>query len=153
MESGRPPLLEGLDMTPETPRAQRSMLRRLGDLGPVARLRQAGKPIRTENFVENGKYVVRADLPGVDPARDIDVSVDRGHLEIKAIRREDLRQRQKTDISYGLFRRVLRLPDDADGASLSTQYENGVLRVAFNLPGGDAPTPLRRKPVPHEPSR
>ncbi|MEO5873400.1 MAG: Hsp20/alpha crystallin family protein [Streptosporangiaceae bacterium] len=141
-------------MTSENNRPLRRILRRFGDLPSVARLRQAGNPIRTENFVENGEYVVRADLPGIDPARDIDVSVDRGQLEIKAIRREDFRLRQeRTDISYGLFRRVLRLPDDADSTSLSTRYENGVLRMSFHLPGGGDPTPMHRRPLPHEPGR
>ncbi|GAB3678115.1 hypothetical protein GCM10027589_48430 [Actinocorallia lasiicapitis] len=121
------------------------ILRRLGDLPPVARLRQAGRPIRTEDYVEDGRFVVRADLPGLDPARDIDLSVEHGHLEIKAIRRGSSHERGRADIAYGLFRSVLRLPDDADCTSLETDYENGVLRMAFKLPGGDPPTPQQRE--------
>ncbi|GAA3239256.1 Hsp20/alpha crystallin family protein [Actinocorallia longicatena] len=127
------------------------ILRRLGDLRPVASLRQAGRPIRTEDYVEDGRFVVRADLPGLDPARDIDLSVERGHLEIRAVRRVPLHERGHAGISYGLFRRVLRLPEGADGASLETDYTDGVLRLAFKLPGGDKPIPLhgdRRRPSP-----
>jgi HSP20 family protein len=65
---------------------------------PVARLRQAGRPIRAEDYVENGVYVIRADLPGVDPARDIDVSVREGTVKIKAVRRDDLKPRHHTEI-------------------------------------------------------
>jgi HSP20 family protein len=120
-------------------------LRWLARSAPVARLRQAGRPIRAEDYVENGVYVIRADLPGVDPARDIDVSVREGTVEIKAIRRDDLKPRHRTEIPYGLFRRVLTLPDDADGDTLTTRYSNGVLEVAVDLPGaGRDPTPLRR---------
>jgi HSP20 family protein len=119
-------------------------LRWLARSEPVARLRQAGRPIRAEDFVENGVYVIRADLPGVDPARDIDVRVREGTLEIKAIRRDDLKIRHCAEISYGLFRRVMTLPDDADGETLTTRYRNGVLEVAIDLPGaGRDPTPLR----------
>lgn len=120
------------------------LLRRLGNSAPVARLRQAGRPIRTEDYVEDGQYVVRADLPGIDPVRDIDLSVAEGHLEIRAVRRADEVPRGHAEISYGLFRRVLRLPEGADCTSLSTEYNNGVLRLAFKLPGGDKPTPLHR---------
>jgi HSP20 family protein len=120
-------------------------LRWLARSAPVARLRQAGRPIRAEDYVENGVYVIRADLPGVDPARDIDVSVREGTVEIKAIRRDDLKPRYRTEIPYGLFRRVLTLPDEADGDTLTTRYSNGVLEVAVDLPGaGRDPTPLRR---------
>jgi HSP20 family protein len=126
----------------------RSMFRRVADSTPVARLRQAGRPIRAEDYVEDGVYVIRADLPGIDPARDIDVSVRRGAIEIKAIRRDDLKRRQHAEISYGLFRRVMPLPHDADRESLTTSYNNGVLEVAIDLSGANhavEPTPLRRK--------
>ncbi|MFI0356840.1 Hsp20/alpha crystallin family protein [Actinomadura sp. 9N407] len=111
---------------------------------PVARLRQAGRQIRAEKYVENGVYVIRADLPGVDPARDIDVSVHGGTVEIKAIRRDDLKARWHSEIPYGLYRRVLTLPDDADGDTLTTRYRDGVLEVAIALPGaGREPAPDR----------
>lgn len=129
----------------------RSVLQWVAGSAPVARLRQAGRPIRAEDFVENGVYVIRADLPGVDPARDIDVSVHRGMIEIKAFRRDDLKRRQRTEISYGLFRKVMPLPDEADGRTLTTRYTNGVLEVAIDLPGARRtvpPTPFKREGLP-----
>lgn len=123
-------------------RPSRSVLGWVTDSAPVARLRQAGRPIPAEDFVENGVYVIRADLPGVDPARDIDLLVRAGTIEIRAIRRDDLKNRRHADISYGLFRRVMRIPADADSDSLTTRYTNGVLEVAMELPGA-RPTPIR----------
>ena len=126
----------------------RSMLQRVADSTPVARLRQAGRPIRAEDYVEDGVYVIRADLPGIDPARDIDVSVRQNAVEIKAFRRDDLKRRQHAEISYGLFRRVIPLPGDADHDSLTTSYTNGVREVAIDLSGAShvaEPTPLRPK--------
>ncbi len=128
--------------------ASRSMLRRVADSAPVARLRQAGRPIRTEDYVEDGVYVIRADLPGIDPARDIAVSVHQDAIEIKAFRRDDLKRRKHAEIPYGLFRRVMPLPHDADRDTLTTRYTNGVLEVAIDLSGANRavrPTPLRRK--------
>jgi HSP20 family molecular chaperone IbpA len=126
----------------------RTVLQWVADSTPVARLRQAGRPIRTEDFVEDGVYVIRADLPGVDPARDIDVSVRQGMIEIKAFRRDDLKRRQHQEIAYGLFRRVMPLPDEADDRTLTTRYTNGVLEVAIDLPGARrsaTATPLKRE--------
>ena len=34
--------------------------------------------IRIEQLMEDGRYVVRAEIPGVDPAKDIDVTVKDG---------------------------------------------------------------------------
>ena len=33
------------------------------------------QPIRVEDFAASGRYVVRAELPGFDPEKDIDVTV------------------------------------------------------------------------------
>ena len=41
----------------------------------------AAQAMRMEEYVANGRYVVRAELPGVDPAKDMEVSVAKGHLD------------------------------------------------------------------------
>ena len=123
-------------MAPTTPQSSsRSVLQRVADAAPLARLRQAGRPIRAEDFVEDGVYVIRADIPGVDPSRDIDVTIHHDAIEIRAVRRDPLKARRHTEISYGLFRRVLTLPANADRTTLTTTYTNGVLEVAIDLPG------------------
>ena len=40
--------------------------------------------IRLEDEIEDGHYVVRAELPGIDPAKDVDITVRDGQLTIKA---------------------------------------------------------------------
>ncbi|MGK5556525.1 Hsp20/alpha crystallin family protein [Actinomadura kijaniata] len=113
--------------------APRAVVRRIARSAPVALLRQAGRPIPTENYVQDGRYVIRADLPGVDPARDVDIAVHNGSIEIRAVRRDG--GHHPGDIHYGLFRRVLTLPRDADPGTLTTRYRDGVLEVALDLPG------------------
>ncbi|WP_067492032.1 Hsp20/alpha crystallin family protein [Actinomadura hibisca] len=124
-------------------RPPREVARRLVRSAPIARLRQAGGRIRAEDYVEDGRYVVRADLPGMDPDRDIAVSVRRDTIEIKAIRRDQHRGGHTGEISYGLFRRVVTLPRDADRDTLTTRYADGVLEVAVALSGA------RLRAVPH----
>ncbi|MFC9977625.1 Hsp20/alpha crystallin family protein [Spirillospora sp. NPDC127200] len=116
-------------------RTPRETVRRMVRSTPIARLRQAGGRIRAEDYVEDGRYVIRADLPGMDPARDIAVSVRRDTIEIKAIRRARPQADRAGEIPYGLFRRVVTLPRYADRDTLTTRYADGVLEVAVALPG------------------
>ncbi|MET3141368.1 UNVERIFIED_ORG: HSP20 family molecular chaperone IbpA [Arthrobacter sp. UYEF10] len=44
--------------------------------------------IRVEESVEGDTVVVRAELPGIDPEKDVSVSIVDGTLEIKAEFRE-----------------------------------------------------------------
>ncbi|GLZ08071.1 hypothetical protein Acsp03_55370 [Actinomadura sp. NBRC 104412] len=50
-----------------------------------------------------------------------------------------MKVRHHREISYGLHRRVMTLPDEADRDTLTTRYDNGVLEVAMNLPGAPVP--------------
>ncbi len=38
--------------------------------------------------MEGGHYVLRAELPGIDPAKEVDITVYKGQLTIKAERTE-----------------------------------------------------------------
>ena len=44
--------------------------------------------IRLEDEIKEGRYEVRAELPGIDPAKDVDITVRDGQLTIKAERTE-----------------------------------------------------------------
>ena len=44
--------------------------------------------IRVEEMVDGNTLVVRAELPGIDPEKDVDVTVTDGVLSIKAERQE-----------------------------------------------------------------
>lgn len=41
-------------------------------------------PIRVEEFVDGKTLVVRAEMPGVDPDKDVEVTIDNGVLEVRA---------------------------------------------------------------------
>jgi HSP20 family molecular chaperone IbpA len=44
--------------------------------------------MRLEDEVTDGRYEVRAEIPGIDPAKDVDITVRDGQLTIKAQRSE-----------------------------------------------------------------
>jgi len=48
---------------------------------------EAGDLIRLEEYREDGTLVVRADLPGIDPDKDVELTVASGMLHIQAERR------------------------------------------------------------------
>ncbi len=105
--------------------------------------------IRVEELVEDGQVVVRAELPGVDPEKDIDVVVDDGVLTIRARRREHSEDRTargyRSEFHYGSLTRQVRLPRGTSAEVVSASYTDGVLEVRMPAP---APAPsARRIPV------
>lgn len=94
--------------------------------------------IRVEESVEGNTLVVRAEVPGVDPDKDISVSIVDGGLEIKAERREKSEQKDKnsyrSEFRYGSFVRRVALPDGVQQDDITASYKDGVLEVRTPVP-------------------
>jgi HSP20 family molecular chaperone IbpA len=86
--------------------------------------------MRLEDEVEDGRYVVRAEIPGVDPAKDIDITVSNGQLVIKAERSEKKEFDGRSEFSYGSFARAVSLPTGADEDDIQATYDKGILSVS-----------------------
>lgn len=89
-----------------------------------------GNLIRLEDRMEEGHYVVRAELPGIDPAKDVDVTVHDGQLTIKAERTESKEVKGRSEFSYGSFVRSVTLPAGADEDDIKASYDKGILTVS-----------------------
>jgi len=100
------------------------------NLGPLL----DGHLIRLEDEVKDGQYVVRAELPGIDPANDIDVTVNDGRLTIKAERTEEKESKGRSEFAYGSFMRSVALPAGADEDDITASYDKGILTVSVALP-------------------
>jgi HSP20 family protein len=89
--------------------------------------------MNVEEFVEGDQLVVRAELPGVDPDKDVDISIDDGTLRIRAERRHEEktgdRNYRRTEIRYGSFTRTIPLPAQAKEEDVSATYKDGILEV------------------------
>ena len=46
------------------------------------------QPIRVEDYLEDDRYIVRAELAGIDPEKDVEVTVGAGYLTIHAERHD-----------------------------------------------------------------
>ena len=77
--------------------------------------------------------LVRLELPGVDPDKDVSVEVENGTLVVKGERRDERSDesngRRLREVRYGAFRRAFQLPSHVSDADLSASYEAGVLTV------------------------
>lgn len=89
--------------------------------------------IKIEELVEDDTMVVRAELPGIDPDKDVEISVADGTLTIRAERRQESKIEEKgrfqTEFSYGSFSRVMALPTGASEKNIQATYKDGILEV------------------------
>ncbi|MFZ0226298.1 MAG: HSP20 family small heat-shock protein [Mycobacterium sp.] len=86
--------------------------------------------MRLEDEMKDGRYEVRAEIPGVDPAKDIDITLRDGQLTIKAERSEKKEFDGRSEFSYGSFVRAVSLPAGADEDDVKATYEKGILTVS-----------------------
>jgi HSP20 family protein len=91
------------------------------------------QPMRLEDYIEDGHYVVRAELPGIDPEKQLEVMVSKGILTIHAERHEESETRHRTEFSYGVFSRHIQLPAGADEADIKASYDRGILEITVGL--------------------
>jgi HSP20 family protein len=83
---------------------------------------------------EEGRFVLRADVPGVKPD-DIEVTMENGLLTITGSREETQREEKdgyrRVERVSGRFFRRFTLPDTADSEGISAKCTNGVLEVVI----------------------
>jgi HSP20 family protein len=93
-------------------------------------------------YVEDGKLIVRTELPGID-AKDVDIRIVGDVLTIKGSR-EEKRETKKTDyltreIRYRSFERSMSLPEGIKPEDLKAAYRDGILQLSAPLPKEAAP--------------
>ena len=99
----------------------------------------AAQTFRVEEVAQDNRYVIRAELPGLDPDEDIEVTVDGRNLTIQAERRQEDSGPSRSEFRYGSLTRLVRLPARVDPKDVTARYERGVLEVSVpvrNVPEG-----------------
>ncbi|HET9020571.1 MAG TPA: Hsp20/alpha crystallin family protein [Ornithinibacter sp.] len=96
------------------------------------------KVMKVEEFVEDGTYVIRAEVPGIDPEKDVDLTVADGVLHLTATREERSEEERpdgyRTEFHYGSLRRSIRLPEGASADDITASYTDGILEVRIPAP-------------------
>ncbi len=93
----------------------------------------AGPTIRIEDFAEDGRYVIRAELAGLEPDKNIDVRVQDGVLTIRAERQEEQREGRRSEFRYGSLTRSIVLPSRAETDKITAKYDKGILELTVPI--------------------
>ena len=83
---------------------------------------------------ENERFVVTADLPGVD-GKNIEITADEGVLTISGQRGSEKKTAgegyERVERASGTFLRRFTLPESADAQAIKATHVNGVLEVSI----------------------
>jgi HSP20 family protein len=101
--------------------------------------------LRVEEFHDGDTLVVRAELPDIDPDKDVEITSDDGVVRIHARREQKSERKQKrgyhSEFRFGDFEREIVLPKGASAKDVKATYKDGILEVQI-------PCPERVEPVP-----
>jgi HSP20 family protein len=94
--------------------------------------------IRVDEYRDGDTLVIRAEIPGIDPEKDVELTVHEGMLSIRAERRVEENRQDKgytrSELHYGTMTRTLPLPEGVDESSVTADYQDGVLEVRVPIP-------------------
>ena len=101
-----------------------------------------GSAISVEEYEEGGQFVIRAEVPGIDPDRDVELTVVDGSLRLKVHRTREShngdRAHFRSEFEYGSLQRFVLLPASASEKDVKASYKDGILEVRFPMNGGIA---------------
>ena len=101
---------------------------------------------RVDVVEQGGKFVIRADLPGLTK-NDVKVEVGDDTVSIRGERRHERETKGKgfyhSERSYGSFYRAIPLPEGVAADQATATFRNGVLEVSMPAP----PRPAKGRPV------
>lgn len=97
---------------------------------------------------EAERFVIHADVPGVDP-KDIDISMEDGVLSLSGERKSESRSEKdgwkRTERLTGRFLRRFTLPEGTDAEGISAQGSHGVLEIVIPKQAKVAPKKIQVK--------
>jgi len=116
----------------------------------LSRLHQTEAPASfvpaVDIYEETERYVVLADLPGIEAA-GIDITVEEDLLTIKGERKAteatEGASLQRAERTSGQFERVFKLPETAASEGIQADFRDGVLTV--RIPKAEKAAPYRIK--------
>ena len=101
---------------------------------------------RVESYQKNGSYVIKADLPGVNP-KDIHIMVEGESLILQGERKMD-RETKRRDFSrrevfYGAFLRTVPIPRGLRAEAIKAKYRDGVLEITAPVDKAQLPKEVK----------
>jgi HSP20 family protein len=105
--------------------------------------------MKVEEFRDGDTLVVRAEMPGIDPDKDVEITVADRMLHLRAERRSETKTEDKkgyrSEFRYGSFSRSVRLPAGAGEDDVKASYNDGILEV--RIPVDDNANGAKKIPI------
>jgi HSP20 family protein len=106
--------------------------------------------LRVNEYEEKGSLVIHAEVPGIDPDKEVEINVGNGALTIKVEHTEREEDTEKDfhrkEIRYGGYYRTLPLPEGVKESDITASYKDGILEIRVPVPE-ETKTESRRVPV------
>jgi HSP20 family protein len=94
--------------------------------------------LRVEEYREEGSMVVRAEVPGIDPDKDVDITLTGDQLRMEVKHEEKTEKKSKkgyrSEFRYGAFSRTVTLPAPVDEKDVQASYSDGILEIRVPVP-------------------
>lgn len=127
---------------PRDAQALRHAFNRFAEFGESVPTGATAWAPRVDIREEAGRFVIRADVPGVDPAT-IEVSMDKSVLSITGARAAEPAdasgQFSRQERPHGPFQRRFVLPDSVDAERVTAGNRHGVLEIVIPKKAASAP--------------
>lgn len=89
--------------------------------------------IPVEQYPDGFRYVVRFELPGIDPECDLKVTIETGMLMVRADRRDRGPDGRQSEFRYGTLARHVALPLGSNVRDVTAAYQHGILTVCTGM--------------------
>ena len=117
---------------------EREMQAMLDHFGTRPWLRDFGWRPHTDVFKEGDTLVIRAEIPGIEPDKELELDIEGNVLHIKGTKTSESETKSEDrylrECHYGSFERDVMLPEGITADDVSASYVNGVLIVKVPLP-------------------
>jgi HSP20 family protein len=94
--------------------------------------------MRIEEEMQDGTLVIRAELPGIDPDKDVEIDFTDDRLTIRAERRSEETEKKegsyRSEFRYGSLVRTVALPKGTKADDVTATYKDGILEVRVPMP-------------------
>jgi len=90
--------------------------------------------IKVEELIRTNEIIVRAELPGIDPDKDVHLHISNGMLTISGEREEQTKTEKRSEFYYGSFSRTIPLPAGTTEKGVKASYRDGILEIHIPTP-------------------
>jgi HSP20 family protein len=89
----------------------------------------------TDVYEKDGKRIVRIEIPGIDPKRELSVTLEDGFLKVEGerVRHEEVKEEDvyRVESFYGDFRRYFPVPEGLEETDITADYVDGILEITM----------------------